>query len=108
MFTSILWFEVALLGTSFIVGIFGAVLGIGGGVMLVPALTLLFGVNLRYAVGASIVSVVATSSGAAARYVHDHLTNLRLASFLEVATVTGALTGAFLSAVLDARWLFLL
>jgi len=105
---SLLWFEIGLVAMSVAVGMLGAVLGLGGGVMLVPGLTLLFGVNLRYAIGASIVSVIATSSGAAASYVRDHLTNLRLATFLNVATVLGALTGAFLAAKLETRWLFLL
>ncbi len=105
---SVLGFEIGLIAMSVAAGLLGAVLGLGGGVMLVPGLTLLFGVNLRYAIGASIVSVIATSSGAAASYVRDHLTNLRLATFLNVATVLGALMGAFLAAVLEARWLFLL
>ena len=108
MFESVLWFEIGLVVMSVAVGILGAILGLGGGIMLVPGLTLLFGVNVRYAIGASIVSVIATSSGAAASFVRDHLTNLRLAMFLNVATVTGALVGAFLAAVLETRWLFLL
>jgi len=107
MFDSVLWFEAAIIGMSLVVGVLGAMLGIGGGVMLVPGLTLLFRVDLRYAIGASIVSVIATSSGAAAAYVRDHLTNLRLATFLNVATVGGALTGAFLMTLLTTRWLYL-
>jgi uncharacterized membrane protein YfcA len=105
---SILWFEIGLVAMSVAAGLLGALLGLGGGALLVPGLTLLFGINLRYAIGASIVSVIATSSGAAATYVRDHLTNLRLAMFLNVATVSGALTGALLAALLAAQWLYLL
>ncbi|HUJ77105.1 MAG TPA: TSUP family transporter, partial [bacterium] len=69
MFHTVGGFEIALVLVSIAVGALGAILGLGGGIMLVPAMTLLFGVNIRYAVGASIVSVIATSSGAAATYV---------------------------------------
>src|SRR5581483_7171027 len=91
-----------------VAGIFGAILGLGGGVLIVPILTLVYGVNIRYAVGASIVSVIATSSGAAATYVRDHITNIRVAMFLEVATTLGALSGAFLSPYLPTHFLFLI
>jgi uncharacterized membrane protein YfcA len=93
---------------SILAGIFGSILGLGGGVIIVPALTLLLGVNIRYAVGASIVSVIATSSGAAASYVKDHITNVRLAMLLEVATTLGALAGASLSPWIPSQWLFLI
>ena len=78
-------------------GFLGAILGLGGGIVVVPALTLGFGVNIRYAVAASLISVVATSSGAAASFLKDRLTNLRLAVFLELGTVTGAIIGFFIS-----------
>ncbi len=81
-----------LLG-SFVAGIFGALLGLGGGVLLVPMLTLLFGFDFHVAVGASIVGVIATSSGAASAYLRDHLTNVRLGMTLELATTVGALVG---------------
>ena len=71
-------------------GLIGALTGLGGGIILVPLLTLGFGVNVRYAAGASLVSVIATSSGAAASYVRDGFTNLRLGMLLEVATTLGA------------------
>lgn len=100
-------FELALFSISFAAGVFGAILGLGGGVLIVPALTLLFGVQIRYAVGASIVSVIATSSGAAATYVRDHITNVRVAMLLELATTVGALCGATLSSYFPARILFL-
>ena len=88
-------------------GAIGSLLGLGGGIIIIPALTLLLGVDIRYAVGASIVSVIATSSGAAAAYVREHMTNLRVAMFLELATTSGALTGAFLSGVIGGRALFI-
>ncbi|MGZ3660722.1 MAG: sulfite exporter TauE/SafE family protein [Bdellovibrionota bacterium] len=101
-----LFFELILFLISVVAGIFGAILGLGGGVLIVPALALLFGVQIRYAVGASIVSVIATSSGAAATYVRDHITNIRVAMVLEVATTVGALCGAILSPYFPARALF--
>src|SRR3982751_5486401 len=85
----------ALVGLgAFAAGLLGALTGLGGGVVLVPLLTLVFGVDLRYAVGASLVSVIATSSGAAAAYVREGFTNVRIGMFLEVATTVGALVGA--------------
>jgi uncharacterized membrane protein YfcA len=89
-------------------GLLGSLLGLGGGLILVPVLTLLLGVDIRYAVGASIVSVIATSSGAAAAYVRERLTNLRVAMFLELATTAGALTGAFLAGSIGGRWLYVI
>jgi uncharacterized membrane protein YfcA len=102
-----LFFELSLFLISVGAGVFGSILGLGGGVLIVPALTLLYGVQIRYAVGASIVSVIATSSGAAATYVKDHITNIRVAILLEVATSLGALCGAMLSPYFPARALFL-
>jgi len=82
-------------------GLLGALTGLGGGVVLVPMLTLLFGVDIRYAIGASLVSVIATSSGAAAAYVKEGFTNIRVGMLLEVATTVGALVGASLGSVLS-------
>jgi uncharacterized membrane protein YfcA len=82
---------------SFAAGFLGALTGLGGGVVIVPLLTLAFGVDIRYAVGASLVSVIATSSGAAAAYVKEGFSNIRIGMFLEVATTLGALLGAFLA-----------
>ena len=79
-------------------GFLGALTGLGGAVIVTPALTLLMGVDIRYAIGASLVSVIATSSGAAAAFVRDGFSNIRIGMFLEVATTIGALTGAYLSA----------
>ena len=82
---------------SFLAGLLGSLTGLGGGIVVVPMLTLLFHVDLRYAIGASLVSVIATSSGAAAAYVREGYTNVRIGIFLEVATTVGALIGAVLT-----------
>jgi uncharacterized membrane protein YfcA len=91
-----------------VAGVAGSILGLGGGIIVIPVLTLLLGVDIRYAIGASIVSVIATSSGAAAAYVREHLANMRVAMFLEMGTTTGALTGAFLAGIVGGRWLFII
>ena len=89
-------------------GFLGSLLGLGGGLIVIPTLTLLLHVDIRLAIGASIISVIATSSGAAAAYVRDRLANLRLAMFLELGTTTGAITGAYLAGIVHPRWLFIL
>ncbi|WP_366914245.1 sulfite exporter TauE/SafE family protein [Thermogemmatispora sp.] len=81
-------------------GLLGALIGLGGGVLIVPLLTLVFGLPISFAIGASIISVIATSSGAAAAYVRDRMTNMRVGMFLELATTTGAISGAFLAGLL--------
>jgi uncharacterized membrane protein YfcA len=88
---------------SLVAGFLGALTGLGGGVVIVPLLTIGFGVDLRYAIGASLVSVIATSSGAAAAYVREGYSNVRVGMFLEIATTLGALGGAFLAAVVPAN-----
>lgn len=85
---------------SLLAGFLGALTGLGGGVVIVPLLTIGLGVDIRYAVGASLVSVIATSSGAAAAYVREGFTNMRVGMLLEIATTLGALAGAALAAVL--------
>ena len=90
-------FTVLVFVTSLFAGLLGAMTGLGGGVVIVPALVLLFKVDMRYAMGASLVSVIATSSGAAAAYVRDGLSNIRIGMFLEIATTLGALFGAYLA-----------
>jgi len=82
---------------AFGAGLLGALTGLGGGLVVVPMMTLLFHIDIRYAIGASLVSVIATSSGAAAAYVREGYTNVRIGIFLEVATTVGALTGASLA-----------
>jgi uncharacterized membrane protein YfcA len=76
-------------------GFLGSLTGLGGGVVIVPLLTLVFHVDIRYAIGASLVSVIATSSGSAVAYLKEGFTNMRVGMFLEVATTVGALTGAY-------------
>src|SRR6204780_1567909 len=83
---------------SFAAGMLGSLTGLGGGVVIVPLLTLFFHVDIRYAIGASLVSVIAASSGAAAAYLKEGYSNMRVGMFLEVATTIGALCGAFLAA----------
>jgi uncharacterized protein len=94
---SILAFTPIVLGVCVAAGFVGALTGLGGGVIVTPVLTLLLGVDIRYAIGASLVSVIATSSGAAAAYVRDGYSNLKIGMFLEIATTFGALFGAFLA-----------
>jgi len=99
--------SLVLLPISVIAGFIGSILGLGGGVIVVPVLTLVFGVDIRYAVAASLISIIATSSGAAASFLKDHLTNVRLAILLEVGTVFGAMSGFLLSTTLKSSSLFL-
>ncbi|MDZ4828665.1 MAG: sulfite exporter TauE/SafE family protein [Phycisphaerae bacterium] len=101
-------FFFAALALSTFAGLLGSMLGLGGGIIVVPALTLLLGIDIRYAIGASIVSVIATSSGAAARYVRESVPNLRVAMFLELGTTVGALGGAFLAGLIAPQWLYVL
>src|SRR5437867_5586642 len=103
-----LLFVLTVAGISLLAGFLGSLLGLGGGLIVIPALTLLLHVDIRLAIGASIVSVIATSSGAAAAYVRDRLANLRVAMFLEIGTTLGAITGAWVAGILHPRWLFVL
>src|SRR5919109_243666 len=91
LFTLLVW--LGSLGAGFL----GSLTGMGGGVVLVPLLAVVFKVDIRYAIGASLVSVIATSSGAAAAYVKEGFSNIRIGMFLEIATTLGALLGAFLA-----------
>jgi len=96
-FTLLVW------AGSVAAGFLGALTGLGGGVVIVPLLALVFKVDLRYAIGASLVSVIATSSGAAAAYVREGYSNIRVGMFLEIATSLGALAGAFLAAFVETK-----
>ena len=96
LFTLLIWIG-SLLG-----GFLGALVGLGGGVVVVPLLTVIFHVDIHYAIGAALVSVIATSSGAAAAYVREGYSNVRVGMFLEMATTTGALVGAALVLYLHA------
>src|SRR5579863_692266 len=90
-------FTAIVFALSTLAGFLGALTGLGGGVVVVPALTLALGVDMKYAIGASLVSVIATSSGAAAAYVREGFSNIRIGMFLEIATTLGAILGAFLA-----------
>ncbi|HUW64526.1 MAG TPA: sulfite exporter TauE/SafE family protein [Spirochaetia bacterium] len=92
---------------SVIAGLVGALSGMGGGVVLIPALTFL-GLDIRHAIAVSVVSVIATSSGAAAAYVRDRITHIKTGMFLEMFTITGALTGAAIMLAARQRFLFIL
>jgi uncharacterized membrane protein YfcA len=93
----LLEFTLVIAAGSFLAGLLGSLTGLGGGVIIVPLLTLVFHVDIRYAIGASLVSVIATSSGAAAAYLKEGFSNIRVGMFLEVATTMGALCGASLA-----------
>lgn len=99
---------VEILLISVFAGVVGSLLGLGGGIIVTPALTLIFGIDIQYAIGASIISVIATSSGSAIAYIKDGITNLRVGMFLEIATTIGAITGAFVSGLLSATALYII
>jgi hypothetical protein len=96
-------FTPIVFGAALLAGFVGSLTGLGGGVIVVPVLTLFLHVDMRYAIGASLVSVIATSSGAAAAYVRDGLSNIRIGMLLEIATTLGALFGAFLGTHIPNR-----
>jgi len=100
---TVLVFTCLVFAGSFAAGLLASLTGLGGGVVLIPLLTLGFHVDLRYAIGASLISVIATSSGAAAAYVREGYSNVRIGMFLEVATTFGALFGAYLAARVPTR-----
>jgi uncharacterized membrane protein YfcA len=100
--------DLGIFAVSVAAGLIGALAGVGGGILVIPALTIGFGVDIHLAVGASIVSVIATSSGAASAYVRDRMTDMRVGMFLELATTTGAVCGALLAAVVAPAFLYVL
>lgn len=91
-----------------VAGLFGSVLGLGGGVLIIPILTLLFGIPMREAIGISLVCVIATSSGAASLYVKKRLCNVRLGMTLELATTVGAIVGGVVAGLVNQRFLSIL
>lgn len=103
-----LLFVLVVFAVALVAGFAGSLLGLGGGLIVIPALTLLLHIDIRLAIGASIISVIATSSGAAAAYVREHLANIRVAMFLELGTTLGAITGAYLAGRVHPRWLYVL
>ena len=95
---NILEFAAVVWVASLLAGFLGSLTGLGGGIILTPVLTLALGVDIRYAIGATLVSVIATSSGAAAAYVREGFSSIRIGMFLEIATTLGAIAGALLAA----------
>ena len=94
---TILTFTLILLAGAYLAGLVGSLTGLGGGVVIIPLLTLVFHVDIRYAIGAALLASIATSSGAASAYVKEGITNIRLGMFLEIATTVGAVIGAFIA-----------
>ena len=102
---TILSFTIILFLGAVTAGIIGSLSGLGGGIVVIPLLTILLGVDLHYAIGAALVSVIATSSGSAAAYVREGITNMRLGMFLEIATTTGAVAGALIATVAPSSYI---
>lgn len=94
---SVLLFTSILLMGAIAAGLVGALTGLGGGVVLIPLLTLIFNVDIRYAIGCALISSIATSSGSAVAYIKEGITNIRIGMFLEIATTTGAIIGALIA-----------
>src|SRR6201991_2356814 len=105
---TILVFTGLLFAGALAAGLLGSLTGLGGGVVLIPLLTLVFKVDIHYAIGTSLISVIATSSGAAAAYVREGITNIRLGMFLELATTFGAIGGAWLASLLSTSFIAIL
>ncbi len=105
---SVLTFAALVAAGAVCAGLLGALTGLGGGLVIVPMLTLIFHVDIRYAIGASLVSVIATSSGAAAAYVREGFTNVRIGMLLETGTTIGALVGATVAGLIPTSWLAVL
>jgi uncharacterized membrane protein YfcA len=102
---SVLLFTIIVLIGAFLAGLLGSLTGLGGGVVIIPLLTLVLGVDLHYAIGASIISVIATSSGSAAAYVKEGITNIRIGMFLEIATTISAIFGAIITVYINPSYI---
>ena len=100
---TVLVFTLVLFAGAFSAGLVGSLTGLGGGVIIIPLLSVFMGVDIHYAIGAALVSVIATSSGSAAAYVREGITNMRIGMFLEIATTVGAVLGALLATVASPR-----
>ncbi len=105
---SVLIFTLIILVGSYFAGLIGSLTGLGGGFVIIPLLTLLLHVDIHYAIGASLVSVIATSSGSAAAYVREGITNIRIGMFLEIATTAGAMTGAIVAVYIPSNYIAIL
>jgi len=105
---TVLLFTLIILIGSYFAGLLGSLTGLGGGVVIIPMLTILLKVDIHYAIGASLISVIATSSGSAAAYVKEGITNMRLGMFLEIATTAGAMLGAILAVYIPTQFIAIL
>jgi uncharacterized membrane protein YfcA len=105
---TVLTFTLIVFAGALLAGLVGSLTGLGGGVIIIPMLTLAFHIDIRYAIGASLISVIATSSGAAAAYVKEGISNIRLGMFLEIATTCGAVLGAILAVYTPTRFIEIL
>lgn len=105
---TILAFTLILLAGAYCAGLLGSLTGLGGGVVVIPLLTLAFGVDFHYAVGAALVASISTSSGSGSAYVKEGITNIRLGMFLEIATTIGAVCGAAIAVLLDNNMIAIL
>ena len=105
---TVLTFTLIMILGAFLAGFIGSLSGLGGGIIIIPLLTVVLGVDIHYAIGAALVSVIATSSGSAAAYVKEGITNMRLGIFLEIATTIGAVGGALLSAIAPTSFIAVL
>ncbi|WP_462264946.1 sulfite exporter TauE/SafE family protein [Mucilaginibacter sp.] len=94
---SVIVLTLIIMAGAYAAGLLGSLTGLGGGVVIIPLLTIVLHVNIHYAIGASLISVIATSSGSAAAYVREGITNIRIGMFLEIATTMGAFVGAMLA-----------
>ncbi|HWJ28292.1 MAG TPA: sulfite exporter TauE/SafE family protein, partial [Flavisolibacter sp.] len=94
---TVLTFTLILLAGAYLAGLIGSLTGLGGGVVVIPLLTLVFHVDIRYAIGAALLASIANSSGSASAYVKEGITNIRLGMFLEIATTVGAVIGALIA-----------
>lgn len=92
---------------AILAGFLGSLVGLGGGIIITPALTILFGFDIKYAIGASIVAVIATSSGSAIAFVKDHVSNMRVGMLLEVFTTAGGVVGALMAGVFSSKLLYI-
>ena len=88
-------------------GFLGSLVGLGGGIIITPALTILFGIDIKYAIGASIVAVIATSSGSAIAFVKDHVSNMRVGMLLEIFTTAGGVVGALMAGMFSSKLLYI-
>jgi uncharacterized membrane protein YfcA len=105
---TVLLFTLIVLVGAFLAGLVGSLTGLGGGVIIIPLLTLGLGVDLHYAIGASIISVIATSSGSAAAYVKEGITNIRIGMFLEIATTISAIVGVVIATAIKADYIMVI